>query len=291
MISIDIKSHSLGKNKVLENISLDIPKKTVLGLVGTNGAGKSTLLRLMAGVYTPDEGSVLYDGENVLKPKTREDIFFLSDDPYYSHGSTGKSIIASYKALYPGLDTEKLNRLLESFKLDVNRLQRNFSKGMRRQLYVAIALSARPSYLLLDEAFDGLDAFTKQAVIEEINTMVEENETTVVISSHALSEIESFCDSYALIDGCTLCGKGSLAGHIARYCRFRLAFTEPCTEDSFSHLPVKDIIIEGKFVTITLEGDAEILQNALKELSPAVMEEIGVSFESIFIADVKEGRK
>lgn len=291
MISININSHSLGGNLILENINLTVPDGKVLGLVGTNGSGKSTLLRLMSGVYVPDSGSVLYDGKNAADPKVREDVFFLPDDPFYAGQTTGKGIFDTYLTFYPNLDRELYRRLLERFKLDENAHQRNFSKGMRRQFYIALALSARPKYLLLDEAFDGLDAFTKKTVIEEINRAVEENDSTVVISSHALSELETFCDLYALIDNRTVSSQGSLEEHAARYCRFRLAFTEEKTAIAFSNLNVRDIEIKGKFVTVTIEGDAEASYAELMKLNPAVIEQEKLTFEDIFITDVKGGRK
>ena len=291
MISININSHSLGGNLILENINLTVSDGKVLGLVGTNGSGKSTLLRLMSGVYVPDSGSVLYDGKNAADPKVREDVFFLPDDPFYAGQTTGKGIFDTYLTFYPNLDRELYRRLLERFKLDENAHQRNFSKGMRRQFYIAIALSARPKYLLLDEAFDGLDAFTKKTVIEEINRAVEENDSTVVISSHALSELETFCDLYALIDNRTVFSQGSLEEHAARYCRFRLAFTEEKSAIAFSNLNVRDIEIKGKFVTVTIEGDAEASYAELMKLNPAVIEQEKLTFEDIFITDVKGGRQ
>ena len=241
MISVNINNHYLGGNLILEDVNIRVPDGKVLGLVGTNGSGKSTLLRLMSGVYVPDSGSVLYDGKNANDPKVREDVFFLPDDPFYAGQTTGKGIFDTYLTFYPNLDRALYRQLLERFKLDENAHQRNFSKGMRRQFYIALALSARPKYLLLDEAFDGLDAFTKKTVIEEINRAVEENDSTVVISSHALSELETFCDLYALIDNHTVSSQGSLEEHAAKYCRFRMAFTEVQTAIAFSNLNVRDI--------------------------------------------------
>ena len=291
MISVNINNHYLGGNLILEDVNIRVPDGKVLGLVGTNGSGKSTLLRLMSGVYVPDSGVVLYDGKNANDPKVREDVFFLPDDPFYAGQTTGKGIFDTYLTFYPNLDRELYRQLLERFKLDENAHQRNFSKGMRRQFYIALALSARPKYLLLDEAFDGLDAFTKKTVIEEINRAVEENGSTVVISSHALSELETFCDLYALIDNHTVSSQGSLEEHAAKYCRFRMAFTEVQTEIEFSNLNVRDIEIKGKFVTVTIEGDADFAYSELLKLNPAVIEQEQLTFEDVFITDVKGGRR
>ena len=110
MISININSHYLGGNLILEDINLTVPDGKVLGLVGTNGSGKSTLLRLMSGVYVPDSGSVLYDGRDATLPEVRENVFFLPDDPFYAGQTTGRGIFDTYRTFYPGIDRELYRR-------------------------------------------------------------------------------------------------------------------------------------------------------------------------------------
>ena len=97
MIEISGLNHGFGKKVVLDNIYLTIPDNTIVGLVGINGAGKSTLLRLLSGVYIPNGGTVRYDGEDPALAATRQKIFFLPDDPYYTTAMTPKSVFAFYK--------------------------------------------------------------------------------------------------------------------------------------------------------------------------------------------------
>lgn len=162
MIKINIFKYGFGKDSVLENVVFNIPENCILGLVGINGAGKSTLLRLMAGVYQSDNGFILYDDKLPTDEKTRQDIFFLPDDPYYTAQATCKSIFSMYKAFYPNIDEQIYKDLMSLYQLDEKKPIRNFSKGMRRRFYIAIALAVKPKYLLLDEAFDGLDPLSRQ---------------------------------------------------------------------------------------------------------------------------------
>ena len=94
MIRINNLSHKLGGTRVLDNVNLTVPDGTIMGLVGINGAGKSTLLRLLSGVYLPDEGSIDFDGASPSSEETRRDVFFLPDDPYFTHQTTIKSMLA-----------------------------------------------------------------------------------------------------------------------------------------------------------------------------------------------------
>lgn len=287
MIEIRHLSHTLGKNIILDDVNLTIPDSTVMGLVGINGAGKTTLLRLMSGVYLPDRGKIFYDGDREPSDeKTRQDIFFLPDDPYYTMDATGKSMREMYKIFYPRFDNTVYWRFLEEYGLDEKKPIRNFSKGMRRQLYIAIALAARPKYLLLDEAFDGLDPLARKSFRDAINKYVDEEDTTVIISSHSLRELEDFCDMYALIDAKTVSSSGDIADRVNRLCKFQLAFLGDIPEAALSALPSVSLDIQGRFVRIIMEGDRDECLARLNALSPAVIDEMPMNFEEAFIHEV-----
>jgi len=289
MIAIRNLSHSLGNKTVLRDINLEISDNTILGIVGINGAGKSTLLRLLAGVYLPDEGTIEYEGRSPEKAETRQDIFFLPDDPYYTAFMTPKGLFDFYKTFHPHIDKETYDRLLSAYKIDQKAKVRNFSKGMRRQVFIALALAVKPKYLLLDEAFDGLDPLSRQIFKEAIIKLVEEGHTTVLIASHSLRELEDFCDQFILIDSNIIKGQGDIAEHVGRLCKFELAFTENVGEELFSHLPVVSLTVKNRFVQIVLEGDGDEMREKLEALSPAVMDEMPLDFEETFIHDVRKG--
>ena len=288
MIEIHHLSHSLGKKLVLCDITLTIADNTILGIVGINGAGKSTLLRLLAGVYLPDEGSIAYDGKSPSLAKTRQDIFFLPDDPYYTAHMTPATLFDFYRCFHPSADRETYDRLLGIYKINKRGRVRNFSKGMRRQVFIALALAIKPKYLLLDEAFDGLDPFSRKIFKDAIISLVEEGRTTVLIASHSLRELEDFCDQFILIDANVIKSQGDIAEHVGRLCKFELAFTETVSEALFADLPVLSLEIKNRFVRIVLEGAGEQMRARLEELGPAVMDEMPLDFEETFIHDVKK---
>ena len=289
MIKISNLSHSLGKKTVLREIDLEISDNCILGIVGINGAGKSTLLRLLAGVYLPDVGSIEYDGKSPSDPVTRENIFFLPDDPYYTTFMTPTSLFDFYKSFHPTIDKDVYSQLLGVYKIDKNGKVRNFSKGMRRQVFIALALAVKPRYLLLDEAFDGLDPLSRKIFKDAIISLVEEGRTTVLIASHSLRELEDFCDKFILIDSNVIKSQGDIAEQVGRLCKFELAFTDTVDEEKFAHLPVVSVTIKKRFVQIVLEGESEDMKEALQALSPAVMDEMSLDFEETFIHDVSRG--
>lgn len=288
MIEIKGVCHSLGGKKILNDINLTLAEGSVMGLVGINGAGKTTLLRLISGVYTADEGEIIIDGESIGNESAREKLFFLPDDPYFTSHTTGKSLFDMYKVFYPAIDRGVFLRRMKGFGLDEKKPIRNFSKGMRRQLFIALALAVKPKYLLLDEAFDGLDPLARLSFKKAINEAVEECGTSVIISSHSLRELEDFCDSYALIDKTTVSSSGDIAERVNSFCKFQLAFLEEFEESIFDGLPVVAIEKSGRFVRIVLKGDATRMKGALEALSPIIVEEMAMDFEEMFIHEVEE---
>ncbi len=287
MIEIKNISHSFGEKKVLSNINLCLQEGSIMGLVGINGAGKSTLLRIISGVYTPENGEVLCDGEHMTEEIAKAKLFFLPDDPYYTIYTTGNSLFKLYKVFYPDMDRNLFDQQMAVFGLDSTKPIRNFSKGMRRQLYVAIALAIKPKYLLLDEAFDGLDPLARLTFKKAIIKAADDFGTSVIISSHSLRELEDFCDCYALIDNLTVASSGDIAERVNRFCKFQLAFTENVSEAAFSGLPVVSLEKTGRFFRVVMQCNEDAAKDMLAKLSPIVFEQMPMSFEEMFIHEVE----
>ena len=283
MIEIKGLGKSYGPKKVLEKVNLTMPDASVFGLVGINGAGKTTLLRMMADVLRPDEGTVEYDGENIAgNAKKRKELFFLPDEPYYTAGTTVEKLVALYKSFY-AFDDELFARYEKLFSLERRTPIRNFSKGMKRQTFAAIALACRPKYLLLDEAFDGLDPLAR---LELKRGIIALEGTTAIISSHSLRELEDICSGFALLDGGAVADAGDLSETLERVHKFQAAFEEPVPRERFP-FECLSFESEGRVVRFVVRGGREEIVSALKALSPIFVEEIKVDFEELFLCEVK----
>lgn len=283
MITIKGLRKSYGTKEVLSGVSLTVPDASVFGLVGINGAGKTTLLRMMADVLRPDEGTVEYDGENIAgNAKKRKELFFLPDDPYYAAGTTVEKLVELYKSFY-SFDDELFSRYEKLFSLERRTPVRNFSKGMKRQAFAALAIACRPKYLLLDEAFDGLDPLAR---LELKRGIISLEGTTAVISSHSLRELEDICSGFALLDGGAVADAGDLSETLERVHKFQAAFEEPVPRERFP-FECLSFESEGRVVRFVVRGEREEIVSALKALSPIFVEEIKVDFEELFLCEVK----
>lgn len=286
MINIKQLSKSFGSKKVFVDADATVETGSICGLIGINGAGKSTLLRILSGVMTAEQGEVTIDGQHVYENESvKERIFFLSDDPYYDLGVTGQKLKTLYEVFY-NFDNELFNKYAQKFTIDLKKPIRNFSKGMRRQLFISVALACRPDYLFLDEAFDGLDPLArlefKRGIID-----LQERGSTVIIASHSLRELEDICDSFILIDDTSVKVSGKIENALNKIFKLQLAFSQSIHPEQ---LPFEYISAEesGRVITVVARGDVGAAKEKLSPLNPIIMEEIPMDLEDMFIEEVRE---
>ena len=284
---ISLKSISKSYDQlVLSDLSLDIDDGTIFGLVGINGAGKSTLLKVMAGILKPDNGIVLYDGTPVYEnPEMKKEVFLLPDDPFYTRNTTPSKLIELYKVFYHVDELEYFDNL-NTFKIPLDKSMYNFSKGMRRQVFVALAIAIKPKYLFLDEAFDGLDPLARLTLKKALLKVQEENNMTVVISSHSLRELEDICDSYGLLDAKKISSSGSITERLEKYHKYIVAFEEEPKKEDFD-IEMVSYKQEKRIVTIVCKLDYDEFSLKIKDLNPLLIEEAKIEFEELFILEVE----
>ena len=286
MIEIRNLCKSFKEKEVLRNLNVTIKDGEVFGLVGINGAGKSTLLRLISGIYKADSGYVLVDDVDAYENEDiKKHFFFLPDEPYYGTNTTPRSLVEIYKTFYP-LDERKYFNYLDYFKLPSDKKMNNFSKGMKRQVFVSLALAIKPKYLLLDEAFDGLDPLARLACKRAIIELVEEKQTTVIISSHSLRELEDICDSYGLLDNMEISSSGDIVEATHSIHKYQVAFSEVPIFDNET-LGFKKYSIDGRIAKIFTSDDYETFEKKISGYKPLIIDEIAIDFEELFILEVE----
>lgn len=291
MIKIQNVTKKFGAQKALDNLTLEIEKGCAYGLLGSNGAGKSTLLRLLSGIYIQDNGSITIDDIPVYdNPALKEKIFFVSDDTAQFTGMTLLQMKEFVKTFYKTYNEEVFNSLWEILKLPLDKKLSDFSKGMRRQAVVICGLSACTEYLLLDEAFDGLDPAMRYAVKQMLVDAIIDRGVTVIISSHNLKEIEEFCDTVGLIhEGKVIFSRelDSVKGNIHKV---QTSFSEEVTEATFAdidNIEILSIKSSGSVTALVIKGRTEDIEKAMEGKNARFCDVIPLSLEEIFIYEMK----
>ncbi len=281
----------LGKKQVLQDVNLRIPDGSIFGLIGPNGAGKSTLLRMLAGIYQCDGGQIVLDEERVFDhPSCKRQIMFISDEPFQFFHATLKDMKNFYQDWYR-VDERLYHHYLNLFHLDENQLLKNFSKGMKRQAFILLGLAASPRYLLLDEAFDGLDPMMRHHFKNVISERIADQKMSVIIASHDLKEMEAFCDMFAMLENGQIRTGGSLDQELAKVHRIQMAFSETVDPAVFADMDVVTMQIRSRVVNLYVRGDIEKVEAYLKTLDPLVLEILPVNLEEMFIQEVLHGKE
>ena len=235
MIKITNLTKSFKDVKAVNNLSITI-KQGINGLVGENGAGKSTLLRLISDIYQKDEGEILIDDKNHNEIENKKKLFFLCDTPYAPKNYTIKQTFKFYNSLFD-LDENRFKQILNLLSLPENRKVSTFSKGMQRQFFIALALSSTANYILLDEAFDGLDPLVLDTIKQEI--IKDADKKTYIVSSHNISSLERLCDNFIVLSQgrCTKTGDIEHLGE--NFAKYQLFIKEELTPEIFNEMGMR----------------------------------------------------
>lgn len=279
----------------LDGIDLKVEKGAAFGLLGSNGAGKSTILRLLSGIYRPDSGEVLIDGKKVYNnEEIKSRVFFINDETIQYTGYTLEKLKDYYKSYYANFSEELFENLRNKVKLPLDKKLSTFSKGMKRQAIVIIALASKPDLLLMDEAFDGLDP-TMRIIVKKmlVDAMLDRSMTTI-ISSHNLREINEVCDTAALLhEGKIIFSRDidSVKGNVhkiqAVFEKDAAGNTPEYTADDFKDLEILHFEKNQSIYYIIAKGEEDVIKAAMSPKRPVLLELIPLSLEEVFIYELE----
>ncbi len=288
MITITELSKKFDDFVALDNISVEFKEGAIYGLVGSNGSGKSTLLRTITGVYYPDNGSIKVDGEEVFdNPSVKSRIFFLPDQPYFFKGANLNEMSYFYESMYNSFSRKRYEHLTQVFPLSKTDKIDNMSKGMQRQAALILALSTSPKYLLLDEAFDGLDPVMRNVLKSLLIDGIENTGMTAIISSHNLRELEDLCDHIALIHKGHIVVSGALESVRGTTHKIQAAFKTLPAEIKFDGLNILKAEKTGSLIQMIVKGDIDEILAHINSLDPIFCEVIEPSLEELFIYEME----
>ena len=267
--------------KALDDLSLTVPHGSVYGLVGPNGAGKSTAIRLMTGVYRPDAGQITLEGIPIYEnPGAKNRICCIPDEIFFFPSATLEEMRHFYKGIYPNFDNMLFDRLYDVFQLPKKSPIRRFSKGMQKQAAFHLSICTRPDVLILDEPVDGLDPVMRRQVWSLILSEVAQRETTVLISSHNLRELEDICDHVGIMDHGRMLLERSLADMQGSTVKLQIVGQIP------EGLNILHQSSSGRLNTVIVRGTAEEVERIVSASEPAYFDVLPLSLEEIFIYEL-----
>lgn len=273
--------------RALDGANMFVKKGAIYGLVGPNGAGKSTLLRHLTGIYRQNEGTVTIDGEPIYEnPGIKAKFAFIPDDIFYFMQADTIEMKRFYQGIYPKFDEQMFERLKEYFPtIDPKKNIRSLSKGMQKQVAFWLAVCTRPELLILDEPVDGLDPVMRRQIWSIIMADVSEHETTVIVSSNNLRELEDVCDHVGIMHKGKIMIERSLSDLQGSVCKIQAAFQAemPKLPEGFEVLHMSNT---GRVYTLIVKGDPAEAKRQLEKMHPMLIDLLPLTLEEIFIYEL-----
>lgn len=288
MINVDNVTKQFGDFYALKDCTIKIGSGSAYGLLGSNGAGKSTLLRILAGIYRQDSGEVTIDESAVYdNVAVKQRIFYVSDDVEQYANMTPDDMKKMYEIFYPTFSTEKFEKLMKAIDLPKDKRMSTFSKGMKRQAAVICGLAASTDILLLDEAFDGLDPTMRISVRKMLFDAMAENNGTVVISSHNLTEIEELCDSVGLVHKGRVVFDRELDSVKGDLHKIQVSFENEMKINDFPEINIISMNTLGSVQSFIVRGDSEEACRIMRENGAKFCDVIPLTLNEIFIYEME----
>jgi ABC-2 type transport system ATP-binding protein len=294
-----IETHHLSKlyrrTEALKDVTLAIPSGAIYALVGANGAGKTTLIKLLMNIFAPSSGSATVLGIpsiQVAGPAFNR-IGYVSENQELPESMTVSAFLAFMRPFYPKWDTALEAQLVAQFDLPLDRKLKNLSRGMKMKAALASALAYRPSLIVLDEPFSGLDPLVRDELIEGL--LERAPETTILLSSHDLSEIESFASHVGYLEQGRLLFSEEMASLSARFREVEITLPAAESAATPSGLPATWLLVEHtgsvfRFVDSHFDPGTSpaVLASRFPNATDIAIE--AMPLRAIFLAIAKSGR-
>ena len=189
---------SFNNKEILKDVNIKIDGGKIIGLLGKNGAGKTTLIKLINDLLTPTSGEILVNGKSV-GIESKKVISYLPERTYLNKQMRVYEVLEYFKDFYEDFDIDKAKKLLKDLDLDINEHLSKMSKGMQEKVQLVLVMSRNADLYILDEPLGGVDPATRDYILDTILSNFNEN-ASVIISTHLISDIERILDEVIFID-------------------------------------------------------------------------------------------
>ena len=287
MIEVKDLTKHFGEFKALDNLNLQVKEGSVYGLLGPNGAGKTTLIKHLIGIYRQDSGTVLVQGEPVYEnPDTKSSIGYISDDLYFFSQYTIDEMAKFYASVYPRWSWERYELLKQVFPIDSKRRVTRLSKGMQKQVAFWLSICTIPQLMILDEPVDGLDPVMRKKVWNLILQDVAEHQTTILVSSHNLRELEDVCDHVGILHNGKIVVERELDNIKSDIHKLQIAFSGEIPSELLSDEEILHTSQNGSVLLMIVKGDRIRLLSKIQQTNPVILDVLPLTLEEIFIYEL-----
>jgi ABC-2 type transport system ATP-binding protein len=241
IVSVILKVEGISKQYAdysLNNVSFELPEKSIMGLVGENGSGKTTILKIILNAIKLRSGTVKIFGKDAVRfeEEIKQQLGVLLDDCYFHECLDALSISKIMKPIYKNWDSRQFSLYLERFSIPVKKRINAFSKGMKAKLAIAVTLSARPRLLILDEPTSGLDPLIRNEILDIYSAYVRDCSASMLFTTHIINDLEKIASHITFIHKGSMMLSSTLEDLMNDYCKVFVS------RDEYARIDKKAII-------------------------------------------------
>jgi ABC-2 type transport system ATP-binding protein len=276
----------------LQNISLSLPEGGIMGLIGPNGAGKSTLIRILMGLIAADQGQVKVLGHDMPDQQVlaKQHIGFASEDMRLHKNASLSWHMNFIRSIFPEQwDERYAQHLVKTFDLLPEQKIKGMSHGQRVKSGLLLILARHPRLLILDEPTTGLDPVARKEVLNEMMAVLQDEERSILFSSHNTQDVEQLSDQIAFIDRGSLVSCKDKEQFVEDWRRVRLRTPEELTISPGQQ--IREVIRQGQNAVLTVQGLTDDLLASWQQQGAHVQQVDHLSLEEIFVAEVEAKRR
>lgn len=284
MIRVQGVTKYLNGVKILDDIDLNVSKGSIYGLIGPNGAGKTTLIKNIMDIYKPDTGRIMIDNCDVNKDiSIKSHIGYIPDFLCYYPQFSLKNMANMYREVYPSWNEKRYQALSELFRISESKKLGKLSKGLKTQVALLLNLSIMPKVLIMDEPTSGLDPVIRKEVLNLIVQEVSQNETSILISTHNLNELEQVCDHIGIINNGKLLLEVNLDHMRENVKKIQVAFKDGFPNALEDHKDILKIEKHGRVHYIVVNNNINPIIDLIRTYNPLILDTITMTLEEIFL--------
>ncbi len=186
----------------MNNVSMEVPKGCVVGLVGRNGAGKTTLIEAIAGVTETGSGTITYDGMSIWEneKQIKQDLGVVFAEPWFNNMTSPRVLVESIYPWYPDFDFKYFVDNMQRMEIDANMTINQYSSGMLRKFLMIFVLARRPKTLILDEPTTGVDPVSRNEMLDLLYEFMQQEDHSILFSTHITSDLDKIADYIVMLE-------------------------------------------------------------------------------------------
>ena len=289
-IETDSLTKYYGDFEAVRGLTMRVPKGTITGFLGQNGAGKSSTIRMLLGMSRPTRGNGrvldLDIADERQSIEMRKRVAYVAEDKRLYDYMTVRQMIDFTKAFFPGWRTEIEQKLLDDFRLPLDRSTKKLSKGMRTQLALLLAFARGAELLILDEPTEGLDPVMAEKTLELVVGAAAEG-ATIFFSSHQIAEVEQIADRILLIDRGQLLLDTTLDSISTDFRRIRGVYDTAPKPAALALDGVKRIAVDGRTVSVMVSHNSVTIAERMRAESASAVEVLPMTLKEIVLESLK----